>query len=148
MLDALLRTAHLLAAIVWIGGMVFAHFCLRPSLAVIEPPPQRLALMRAVLGRFFAWVAGAALLAVATGVGMAARRGWALAPSLWLMAAGGLVMLVIFGGIRHARYPRLCAALDRGAPAEAAAQLASIRAWVLVNLVIGTVIVVAAGVWR
>ena len=28
---------HLLSLFVWIGGMVFAHFFLRPSLAVLEP---------------------------------------------------------------------------------------------------------------
>lgn len=148
MLDALLRTAHLLAAIVWIGGMFFAHACLRPALAVIEPPPQRLVLMKGVLGRFFAWVAGASLIAVATGLAMSARRGWALSHALWLMAAGGLLMLAIFAVIRLALYPRFVAALDAGVPPEAAAHLARIRTWVLANLVIGTVIVVAAGAWR
>lgn len=148
MLDATLRTVHLLAAIVWIGGMVFAHACLRPALAVLEPPPQRLLLMRAVLGRFFGIVAVASVAAVGSGVWMGARRDWVLSPSLWLMAAGGVAMLVIYGGLRGVLYPRLAAALDRGATADAAAALAAIRRWVLVNLVIGTVIVVAAGLLR
>ena len=51
MVYATLKTLHILAIIVWIGGMVFAHFFLRPSLSVLEPP-QRLRLMHAVLGRF------------------------------------------------------------------------------------------------
>ena len=52
MLDAALKTLHVMSVILWIGGMAFAHFFLRPSLGVLEPP-ARLALMTAVLGRFF-----------------------------------------------------------------------------------------------
>ena len=45
MTEIVLKTLHVSSLIVWIGGMVFAHFFLRPSLAVLEPP-QRLALVR------------------------------------------------------------------------------------------------------
>jgi hypothetical protein len=38
MLYATLKTIHLLSIIVWIGGMVFAHFFLRPAVAQLEPP--------------------------------------------------------------------------------------------------------------
>jgi putative copper export protein len=34
MLYASLKTLHLLALIVWLGGMVFVHFFLRPALAL------------------------------------------------------------------------------------------------------------------
>ena len=37
MLYASLKTVHLLAIIVWLGGMVFAMFFLRPALATLEP---------------------------------------------------------------------------------------------------------------
>jgi uncharacterized membrane protein len=50
--------------------MVFAHFFLRPAVAAL-PPPQRLPLMQAVLGRFFAAVLAAAAVAL-TGTGRAA----------------------------------------------------------------------------
>ena len=46
---------HVLAAIVWIGGMFFALLVLRPSAGPLEPP-DRLALWRRVFARFFAWV--------------------------------------------------------------------------------------------
>lgn len=68
MLYATLKTLHLLSVIVWVGGMVFAHFFLRPALGVLEVP-QRLRLMQAVLGRFFSAVLLAAGLALATGGG-------------------------------------------------------------------------------
>ena len=38
MLYRALKTLHVLAIVVWIGGMVFAHFFLRPAAARLEPP--------------------------------------------------------------------------------------------------------------
>ena len=52
---SLLKAVHVLAVLVWVGGMVFAHFFLRPALVLLEPP-QRLRLMHEVLRRFFAIV--------------------------------------------------------------------------------------------
>lgn len=46
--------------VLWVGGMLFARFFLRPALAVLDPP-QRLRLMHEVLRRFFAAVTVAAL---------------------------------------------------------------------------------------
>src|ERR1700754_2634324 len=56
MLHATLKSIHLLAMFVWLGGMFFTLVCLRPALGVIEPPPLRLRLMNAVFRRFFAAV--------------------------------------------------------------------------------------------
>jgi len=52
MFYATLKTIHLLSVIVWIGGMVFAHFFLRPALTPLAAP-DRVRLMHDVLGRFF-----------------------------------------------------------------------------------------------
>ena len=51
MIYAALKTVHVLAIILWIGGMAFAHFFLRPAVAQLEAP-VRLRLMHDVLGRF------------------------------------------------------------------------------------------------
>ena len=51
-LHHLLLFVHLAGVIVWVGGMSFAHFCLRPA-ALALPPAQRLALWSGVFGRFF-----------------------------------------------------------------------------------------------
>ena len=72
MIYALLKTVHVLSIIVWIGGMVFAHFFLRPAVAQLEPP-ARLRLMHDVLGRFFQAVLWASLLTLASGVWMLGR---------------------------------------------------------------------------
>ena len=60
MIYATLKTLHVLSIIVWIGGMVFAHFFLRPAVAQFEPA-VRLRVMHAVLGRFFQAVLAASL---------------------------------------------------------------------------------------
>ena len=46
---------HIFAAVVWVGGMFFAHQVLRSAAAALEPP-SRLVLWSRVFGRFFAWV--------------------------------------------------------------------------------------------
>ena len=47
-LSSLLLTLHLLAAVIWVGGMFFAYACLRPVAASLFEPPQRLTLWRSV----------------------------------------------------------------------------------------------------
>ncbi|MBX3600362.1 MAG: CopD family protein [Rubrivivax sp.] len=151
-LYALLKTLHVLAVVLWVGGMVFAHFFLRPSLAVL-PPPQRLVLMHAVLGRFFAAVAVAVAVVVASGlwmVGRVARQAVAGGGSFswpldWsVMTVLGLVMAAVFVFIRLVPYRRFARAVQAEAWPEAGAALADVRRWVMVNLVLGVVVIVVA----
>jgi uncharacterized membrane protein len=149
MLYALLKAIHLLALMLWLGGMVFGNFFLRPASGALAPP-DRVRLMHAVLGRFFGAVGVAVLLTLASGVGMlllsvqmaAQSSGRFAMPLAWTLMAGlGLLMLAIFGHVRfvlHARLARAVSAQDW--PAGAAA-LAQIRGWVLVNLGLGVLIV-------
>ena len=46
-----LKFIHLLPIIVWVGGMIFAHVCLRPAVAQLEPPVS-LRLMRCAVAVF------------------------------------------------------------------------------------------------
>ena len=150
MFYAALKTIHLLSIIVWIGGMVFAQFFLRPSLASLAPP-QRLRLMHEVLGRFFNGVLAAAGLTLVTGIWMIGRvakqtvqaGGNFTMPIEWMiMATLGIVMVLIFGHIRFALYKRLSRAVANADWAAGGAAMASIRVWVAVNLGIGVAIVV------
>jgi uncharacterized membrane protein len=149
MLYAILKTLHLLSIVLWVGGMLFAHFFLRPSLELLAPP-DRLKLMRAVLGRFFAAVLWAALITLASGLWMigrvakaAVQGGGSFAwPLDWVvMTALGVLMVAIFGHIRFVLYKRFCAALDAGDMPGAAARLATLRQWVGVNLAIGVALI-------
>lgn len=151
MLYATLKTVHVLSIIVWIGGMVFAHFFLRPAVAQLEPA-VRLRLMHDVLGRFFQAVLAASLLTLATGVWMLGRvarqvvqsGGSFEMPLAWtLMAALGVAMVAIFLHIRFALYKRLGRMVAASDWTAAAAALAQIRRWVSVNLALGVLVVLA-----
>lgn len=52
MIFSVLKLIHVLAVVLWVGGMAFAHFFLRPSVQALEPP-VRLRLLHAVMKRFF-----------------------------------------------------------------------------------------------
>ena len=49
-MNRLLLLLHILAVVVWIGGMFFAHYCLRPAAAEKLSPEQRLAAAAANAG--------------------------------------------------------------------------------------------------
>jgi len=61
---------HLLSAILWIGGMMFAHMMLRPAAAQVLEPPLRLKLWVQVFKRFFLWVWIAVITLLASGYWM------------------------------------------------------------------------------
>ena len=148
MIYATLKTVHVLSLIVWIGGMVFAHFFLRPAVAQLEPP-VRLRLMHDVLGRFFRAVFIAALLTLASGVWMLGRVAKQVVqsggsfdmPLSWtIMATLGVVMVAIFMHIRFALYKRLSRAVAASEWAAGGAAMAQIRTWVSINLGLGVLI--------
>ena len=149
MLYALLKTVHVLSIILWLGGMIFAQFFLRPALATLAPP-ERLQLAHAVLGRFFAAVLWAASLTLVSGVWMIGRVAKASVqsggsfsmPLTWtVMASLGVLMVALFGHIRFVLYPRFGAAVAAADWAQAADRLARLRQWVWVNLVLGLAII-------
>lgn len=145
MLYNALKLAHVLSIIVWVGGMVFAHFFLRPA-AQSLPPPERLRLMHDVLQRFLAAVGVAVAVVLASGlwmVGRAARQavqagGAFTMPLDWtLMATLGLVMMAIFGHIRFALFKRLNRAVQASDWPAGGQAMAQIRRWVGINLALG-----------
>lgn len=148
-MSAQLHTAllfvHLVSAIVWLGGMVFAHFALRPAAAQLLEPPVRLPLMTQALGRFFRLVAFAVAAILVSGWMLLANVGMARAPWGWhVMLTLGFVMAAIFAFI----YGRLFPALRRAVTAQrwqaGAGALNRIRVLVLVNLCLGFLAVAAA----
>lgn len=149
MIYNLLKLAHLLSIIVWIGGMVFAHFYLRPAVQSLQPP-QRVQLMHDVLQRFLNSVLVAAIVVLGTGLWMIGRvakqavqsGGSFSMPLSWtIMATLGIIMIAILGHIRFALFKRLKRAVAASDWAAGANALGSIRTWVGVNLAIGVVIV-------
>ncbi|QMV73548.1 CopD family protein [Comamonas piscis] len=149
MLYIILKTVHLLSIIVWLGGMAFAHFFLRPALQQLEPP-QRLMLMRDVLQRFFAVVMVIIAAVLLSGIGMmglvhkmAAQAGakFSMPVSWMVMAVLGLAMMAVFGHIRFALFKRLDKAVNAKDWPAGGKALGQIRQLVALNLALGTVIV-------
>jgi len=137
---------HALSAVVWVGGMFFAHQVLRPAAATLEPGP-RLALWSRVLGRFFAWVFAAVILLLLSGYTMvfAVFGGFAkIGFHIHLMQGIGILMVLLFLHLYFAPWRRFRAAVARQDWAEGGRQLGQIRTIVTVNLVLG-IIVVAIG---
>lgn len=143
-MNRVLVLLHLLAVIVWIGGMFFAHVCLRPVAAAQLPPPQRLPLLAAILGRFFVVVGWALVLLWGSGLIRFAQAGAAI-PANWLAMAGiAAVMTVILVLIVFRFHRPMVAAVAASDWPQAGAAMNAIRKLVLVNLVLGLIAVAVA----
>jgi uncharacterized membrane protein len=159
-LYAVMLFLHVLAVVVWVGGMFLMHFAVRPVAVAQLPPAQRLPLLGDILGRFFGWVTLAVLVVLATGVAMivgigaaagtgAFGEGLRLAhPSVHLMFAIGLVMSLVFVFIRLGPFVRMRAAIGALQLPDAAGHLDLIRRLVATNLVLGIVTIGLATVGR
>lgn len=131
---------HTLAAVIWVGGMFYAHMVLRPSV-VDMATSLRLALWSHLLPRFFAWTAASIVVLLVTGYGvlLTGYRGGITGGNLHidLMQIIGAVMIVLYLymlAIPYTLFRRALAINDLGA---AAVQQGHIRAVVVVNLLLG-----------
>jgi len=133
--------AHILGAVVWVGGMFFAHQVLRPAAPPLEAGPRQ-QLWSRVLGRFFNWVIAAIVLLLASGFAMifGVFGGFRnVGPYVHLMMALGIVMMLLFFHLYFAPWRRFRAAVGRADWAEGQRQLDQIRRIVGINLVLGLV---------
>ena len=145
----ILVTLHVLAAVVWVGGMFFAYMVLRQSVGPLEPA-VRLALWHRIFRRFFPWVWASIVLLLVSGYGMlfVYLGGFAGAGlHIHVMQGTGIVMMLLFLYLFFAPWRRFSQAIEREAFPEAAKELDQIRRIVAINLVLGllTVIVGASG---
>ena len=140
---------HIVAAVVWVGGMFFALVVLRPSTGPLDPP-VRLALWERVFSRFFPWVWGAVVVLLVSGFAMVlwGLGGFAkVATYVNLMMGLGIIMMLIYGHLYFVPWQRFRAAVARAEWPAAAKNIDQIRLLVTVNLVLGliTVVVGASG---
>lgn len=146
---ALLIPLHVLAVLVWVGGMFFAYMVLRPSAGPLETE-ARLTLWHRVFSRFFPWVWASIVLLLASGYGMMLSTfGGFAGAGLYInvMQGLGIVMMLLFLHLFFAPWRRYSAAVQAKHFPEAAKQLGQIRRIVGVNLVLGllTIVVGASG---
>ena len=141
---------HILAAVVWVGGMFFAHQVLRPAAGALDPGP-RLLLWERVLGRFFLWVIAAIALLLLSGYWMVfATFGGFAAIGLYihLMQGLGILMMLLFFHLYFAPWRRFRAAVARRDWVEGGRQLGQIRMLVTINLALGLLTVAIGGSGR
>jgi len=136
---------HILSAVIWVGGMFFAHQMVRPAVVPLDAP-IRLALWRRIFERFFKWVWAAAILLLATGLWMEhlGVRGMHVV----IMETLGVIMVLAFAHLFFAPWKRFRRALDGNDFATAAKQLNQIRRIVELNLVLGLIVVVVGATGR
>ncbi|AIR87816.1 CopD family protein [Pseudomonas cremoricolorata] len=147
LVHALPYTLHVLASLIWVGGMFFAWMVLRPATAKALEGPARLRLWGEVFPRFFGWVWVAVTTLAISGVVLIHSRfsGFETAPRYvqW-MIGGAIVMVAVFLRIHALLLPQLREALAREDWAAGASALARIRRMVGINLLLGLLVVAVA----
>ncbi|MCR4379194.1 MAG: CopD family protein [Rhodospirillales bacterium] len=145
LLFPVVSTLHTLAAVVWVGGMFFAHLILRPTL-MTEEPATRLGVWSRIFPRFFAWVWIAVGILPASGYAMVfVDFGGFAAAGRHVEVMHGLswVMTALFVFLFFKPYPALQAAVANKDWALGAKHLATIRRIVTINLSLGVLVIIA-----
>lgn len=141
-------TLHLLAAVVWVGGMFFAYMALRPVAASLLEPSQRLPLWSQTFAKFFPWVWAAVVLLPVTGLWMVMTLFGGFGQAglyVHLMTGIGMLMILLFLHLFFVPYRRMKRALAANDLPEAGRRLSQIRVIIGTNLLLGLVVTVVAG---
>ena len=147
-MNTLMNFLHVSAAIVWLGGVSFILFALRPAVMAL-PPPQRLPLMAQVLQRFFLLVWASIGLLLVTGLVMLMGVGMRQAPVGWhLMLGIGLLMFAVFGHLYFGPFRRLRSAVAAADWPEAGQRVGQIAKLAQLNLALGVLAIAAVTLWH
>jgi uncharacterized membrane protein len=143
-----IKLLHLAAGIVWLGGMAFMLFALRPALLSQLEGAARLTFLAQVLQRFFAIVLGAIAVLLLSGLhlyGAGAKAvGMSSIPLGWhLMFGLGITMILVFGHIYFAGFKGLKRAVTAANWPVAAIKAAQIHKMVVLNFILGCAAVAA-----
>jgi uncharacterized membrane protein len=142
---------HLLAAVVWVGGMIFAHNSLRPAAVQVLEPPLRLELWVQVFRRFFVlvWISIAIILASGYWMLFNYFGGFAGAGiHIHIMHGAGIIMVLIYLHVFFAPYRRLRQAVIVQDYPLAGAQLNQILRMIGINILIGLSVIIIASAGR
>lgn len=146
---ALLVFLHLVAAIIWMGGMAFILLAMRPAALALLQPPMRPQFLLATLQRFFplVWLSIAVILA--TGLVIMLQVGFAQSPIGWHAMFGiGLVMMAVFAHIFFAPFKRARRAAALQDWPSAGRALEQIHPLVILNFTLGWIAIAAVLFWH
>jgi uncharacterized membrane protein len=135
---------HIVAAVIWVGGMFFAYVVLRPGMSPLEPA-VRLPLWHRVFSRFFLWVWLSIAVLLASGFAMVflGFGGFATVGAyVRVMMALGVVMMVIYTYLYIVPWRHFARAVLTADWPAANKHIGQIRLLVGSNLVLGLVTVV------
>lgn len=138
---------HVIAAMIWVGGMFFAYMAMRPAAAQVLQPPERLTLWVQTFKLFFLWVWISIFVLLSTGYWMIFSVFGGMnnvGMHIHIMHGAGLIMVFIYLHVFFAPYRRLRHAVIIKDYPEGAIQLAQIRKMVGLNLLIGLAITTIA----
>lgn len=142
-MTGLYELLHLAAAILWLGGMGFMMFALRPAAGLLQPS-VRLPFLAMALGRFFAvvWVAIAVLLL--TGLQALTSPGAGGTPPGWHVMAGiGSLMCLIFAHLYFVPFRRLKQAVVQANWPEGARHMKQVATLAMLNFALGWIAIAA-----
>lgn len=143
-MPALMKFLHVMGAIVWLGGVSFMLFALRPAAARLLAPPLRLPFIALSLGRFFKLVWSAIIILLLTGLAMLLGVGMKNAPLGWHAMFGmGLLMFALFGHLYFGPFRRLKLAVSATDWPEAGRRVGQIATLAQVILALGVLAIAA-----
>jgi uncharacterized membrane protein len=141
---ALMNLLHLFAAVVWLGGISFMLYALRPAATKLMQAPERLSLTATVLQRFFSMVWLTIVLLLLSGIYMLTSVGMKNAPIGWhIMLSLGLVMMALFGHLYFGPFRRLKLAVAASDWTEAGRRAGQVSTLAGVNLALGVIAISA-----
>jgi len=145
------NSLHILAAVIWVGGMIFAYNFLRPAAAESLEPPHRLTLWLGVFERFFSYVWVSVIILPLTGYLMIFNRWESIGNAplyVHIMNGLGVTMILIYLYVFFSPYKRLKNAVNNKNWPEGGKALMQIRLLVGINTIIGVVVIMSASAGR
>ena len=146
----LYKLLHVLAVVVWVGGMFFSYVVLRPAVGQSLKLPERMRLWDRVLRRFFKLVWLAVFLLLSTGFYLIYLFGGmgAMPPFVHAMTLSGVAMMGIFVYLFFARYVHFNQLVEEKEWHQAEEKLVTMRQLILLNLLLGMLTIAVAIIGR
>ena len=138
---------HVIAVVIWVGGMFFAYNFLRPAAAESLEPPARLTLWVGVFTKFFPYVWASVIILPLTGYLMIFSIWDSIANAplyVHVMNGLGISMILIYMHVYFSPFKRLKLAVAEQRWPDGGKALAQIRILVAVNTALGLLVIAVA----